>query len=626
MKRLRLLFPAVIFLLFACNVSDTGQSVRIDSPTSPPVEATATTREIQPTEIPPASVAPEDGAICTNSAQYVSSKPDDGTAFQAGDRFTLSWTIANTGTCQWTTAYSFVLVSGDAMGAPGSIPLDGSVSPGQALTLSIAMTAPGEAGTFSTAWMLSDPSGVRFGTGNQADQPVAIRIEVAAAAFSPTPTDTATQGSAAASTITPTITQNPPPETTPKTEVQQDEVDGGDISVGQTVLGSIDDANYADFWYFNGKQGDTVTVFMSAVLGSESLDPYIGLFYDNGQNWDLLAMNEDYWTGESATDAAITAFALPYDGRYAITASRPEGEKGSGGGQYVLALTDPSADSGMLGLVANPTAGLHIRGGIVVAVIDSGVNADPVFGKRLLNGVNVCSGDAADTTDSLGHGTAMAKVIHSIAPNAFLYPIKNDCGGLANALAKARAVGADIVNHSGYHGSETSIATSDDASCWINGEPSSIQQQIDLLFDIGTFIFSSAGNDSKADGVRYPAACQWVIGVAATAGNSNQSQFVDISAEANSTSEAAARLSGITARIMEKFPYYDNSGIVNALLCNARDAGTKGWDNKYGIGLADLNASLKNGSKAGGISGYAGSCIPWDWEKKDYGRNTWSVP
>lgn len=479
----------------------------------------------------------------------------------------------------------------------------------------------------SSEWMLSDSSRNLFGQGEQADEPFAVSILVSAspAEQTRTPTQTLTPKNEITPTKTLTPTHGFTPGVTPGQEIQEDEVNGGDIAIGQTVLGSVDDENYADFWYFTGTAGRKVSIVMSALLESDDLDPYIGLFYDDGQEWDMLEKNDDFWSGadgvESSNDAMIVAFELPYNGDYAITATRSEAENGIGGGRYVLALTDQSdSGEGMLNLVQNPGTELHIRDGIVIAVIDSGVNPDPALGKRLLTGVNVCDG-SEDTSDAVGHGTTMAKLIHSIAPNALIYPIKNDCGGLADALSKSEAAGADIVNHSGYHGSN--IATSDDASC----QGSTIQARITTLFENNdAFIFSSSGNDSTKDGVRYPAGCQWVIGVGASAAISNQSQFVDISAESISTSEATARVTGITARIMEKFPFYSNSGIINALMCNTQDAGSTGWDNKFGIGLVDLDASLANGSKLGGSSGLAGSCIPWGWEKNNFGRNTWSVP
>jgi subtilisin family serine protease len=62
---------------------------------------------------------------------------------------------------------------------------------------------------------------------------------------------------------------------------------------------------------------------------------------------------------------------------------------------------------------------------VAVAVIDTGVSADRLPAGTLLSGVNLSGeGSAEDSSDSNGHGTAVAATILSIAPRTRIVPIK----------------------------------------------------------------------------------------------------------------------------------------------------------------------------------------------------------
>jgi subtilisin family serine protease len=99
--------------------------------------------------------------------------------------------------------------------------------------------------------------------------------------------------------------------------------------------------------------------------------------------------------------------------------------------------------------------------GVTVAIVDSGVERDhPAVGGRLVRSVVVAlDGDQAevredpDALDVVGHGTACAGIIHSVAPGASLVSIRvlgpdNRGKGLAflTALEWATAEGIGIVN------------------------------------------------------------------------------------------------------------------------------------------------------------------------------------
>lgn len=90
----------------------------------------------------------------------------DGMAFSPGDTFTKTWRLRNSGSCTWTTEYTLVFQSGDAMGAAASAPLTNSVAPNETVDISVNMTAPNSPGKYRGDWKLRNASGVSFGLGN----------------------------------------------------------------------------------------------------------------------------------------------------------------------------------------------------------------------------------------------------------------------------------------------------------------------------------------------------------------------------------------------------------------------------------------------------------------------------
>ena len=98
---------------------------------------------------------------CLN-AVFVSENYPDNTIFSPGDAFIKTWTIKNTGYCTWNTNYHLVLLSGDAMGGDVYTSLPESVSPGESITLSAHLTAPGTDGTYRGEWRVQSDLGVNF--------------------------------------------------------------------------------------------------------------------------------------------------------------------------------------------------------------------------------------------------------------------------------------------------------------------------------------------------------------------------------------------------------------------------------------------------------------------------------
>lgn len=102
----------------------------------------------------------------------------DGTQIPAGEKFTKTWRLVNSGSCKWTRLYKLVFYSQNPLGATYEHFLPGEVLPGYAIDLSIEFTAPFELGTFRSNWMLQSPDGQLFGLGMNADTPFYVSIVV----------------------------------------------------------------------------------------------------------------------------------------------------------------------------------------------------------------------------------------------------------------------------------------------------------------------------------------------------------------------------------------------------------------------------------------------------------------
>ncbi len=165
----------------------------------------------QATATPMPTIAPIQDVIAPTSAGYTASlcgnsiyvsdvTIPDGTVLAPGESFTKTWRFQNTGTCAWSTSYSIVYVSGDAMSGSATA-LSAATSSGSTLDVSIEMVAPSTTGSYTGYWKLQNASGATFG------EAVYVQIVVSSSVSSLTPTPTVTEESS--STNTPTSTPEP---------------------------------------------------------------------------------------------------------------------------------------------------------------------------------------------------------------------------------------------------------------------------------------------------------------------------------------------------------------------------------------------------------------------------------
>lgn len=124
-------------------------------------------------------VADDSEADCVDDILFTAdiSVPDD-TVIEAGETFTKTWELLNTGTCTWGAGYSLVFVAGDQMGSPDIEPLGQIVEPGETMELTVTLIAPTEPGTYRGEWKLRNANGVLFGIGVEADDPFWVQIIV----------------------------------------------------------------------------------------------------------------------------------------------------------------------------------------------------------------------------------------------------------------------------------------------------------------------------------------------------------------------------------------------------------------------------------------------------------------
>jgi hypothetical protein len=199
----------------AGSITAAAQTVAkaLEKPDTPTTAPTAPTPTVTPAEIssPAATTQPAPSSTqrvvlptsaCDVSAYVSDVTVPDNTVMDPGETFTKTWKFKNTGECKWTTAYAIAFVSGTAMGGKTTALAD-AVDPGDEANISVELTAPATAGTYTGYWRLKNASGNFFG------DPVFVKIVVPGAG---TATVTATSG---ATVVVPTATVTPTQEPTP---------------------------------------------------------------------------------------------------------------------------------------------------------------------------------------------------------------------------------------------------------------------------------------------------------------------------------------------------------------------------------------------------------------------------
>jgi hypothetical protein len=85
-----------------------------------------------------------------------------GSTFPPGARMDKVWQVHNEGTCAWGIGYELVLVAGEGLGAPSTLPVPPTAA-GETADLAVTFWAPVDAGSYDNAWQLQSPDGEFFG-------------------------------------------------------------------------------------------------------------------------------------------------------------------------------------------------------------------------------------------------------------------------------------------------------------------------------------------------------------------------------------------------------------------------------------------------------------------------------
>ncbi len=136
---------------------------------APPATASATPSP----SLEPAPVEAAGGEACSNTAQLVADVTvPPNTILPSGQAFTKTWRVLNAGSCLWTTDYTLIRDSGEAMGGPAGVGLPLAVAGDSTVDISVQLVAPAAPGTYVGSWRLADGGGGRFG------EPLAVQIVV----------------------------------------------------------------------------------------------------------------------------------------------------------------------------------------------------------------------------------------------------------------------------------------------------------------------------------------------------------------------------------------------------------------------------------------------------------------
>jgi membrane-anchored mycosin MYCP len=236
--------------------------------------------------------------------------------------------------------------------------------------------------------------------------------------------------------------------------------------------------------------------------------------------------------------------------------------------------------------------------GVTVAVVDSGVDANPQFGDRVIPGPDLVAGTKPGIppgADCVGHGTAVASIIAAapvpgvsftgVAPAARILSVKISgtdtfpTSATPQGIMDAVQFGADVIN--------LSLATPDDVQGLRNAVTYALRHNVVVVAAAGNDIGPASSDGTDGTGPFYPAAYPGVLAVGAVgpggvlAGFSDRYTPVGVTAPGvnvtsaypgtfpaaydavqNGTSFAAAFVSGVVALVRSAHPGLNAAQVV----------------------------------------------------------------
>lgn len=171
----------VVELSQTAQAAPTATATLIPSTNTPETSPVATTQPDLPptaTATPPPAAIPVLGTSpaiptptvdasaafgCYNATLLADLSVPYGSTFEPGNKFTKTWRIKNTGTCDWNRNFQIMHYSGDSFGA-GTQTINQKIPAGGIAEISLAMTAPSLPGTISSTWRMATDIGKPFGS------------------------------------------------------------------------------------------------------------------------------------------------------------------------------------------------------------------------------------------------------------------------------------------------------------------------------------------------------------------------------------------------------------------------------------------------------------------------------
>jgi uncharacterized protein YkwD len=168
----------ITFALLLLSLSAACAQVSGEAPTkATPVFVTSTLPPYQPgltlpTPVPPTvsptadPLTPSPTPTCHDSALFVEDVTyPDNTRLTAGEKFTKTWKLQNTGNCKWT-GYTVAFLSGDRMESLDSVPVP-ETDANTKVEISVDLVAPSDDGAYAGNFELRDADGKSIPLGTE---------------------------------------------------------------------------------------------------------------------------------------------------------------------------------------------------------------------------------------------------------------------------------------------------------------------------------------------------------------------------------------------------------------------------------------------------------------------------
>lgn len=252
--------------------------------------------------------------------------------------------------------------------------------------------------------------------------------------------------------------------------------------------------------------------------------------------------------------------------------------------------------------------------GVVVAVVDTGVEEHPDLAGQVLPGVDLREPGGDGHTDTAGHGTGMAGLIAGkggganhvlgVAPGARILPIR-----VIGTYGEQVAEGSTAAN-----GIRAAVDRGAKVICVsLRAVDYTLQDAVNYALARDVVLVASAGNTAEGEtGIVAPANLPGVIAVTGVDqqrrfwSGSTQGPQAAVAAPApalvsttsrsasstgfaigDGTSGSAALVAGVVALVRARYPNLDAANVINRVIRTADDLGPAGRDPQTGFGLVN---------------------------------------